>query len=179
MIYAVVLLMLLIDGCASGRVPSYEETIFNAVAQRLPQPGTHVLVYEVHSGPPGMSSYETEAVTWLLQRGLVVVERSGIDRILNEQRFTLGNSEASVLRAGHLIGAAEVVFIQSWGNGVNLRSVEVESGRILWSVGGSYQYHCTSTSQWSGFQYHCYPQNLIRPALDRVWASHQVAAESH
>lgn len=89
MIHAVVLLMLLIGGCAGGRVPSYEEPIFNAVAQRLPQRGTHVLVYEVHSGPPGMSSYESEAVTWFLQRGLVVVERSGIDRILSEQQFTL------------------------------------------------------------------------------------------
>ena len=137
----VLLLLLLppvsgLTGCASLKSPT-----FQPVAQRLPQEGTRIVVYEVDSRKGGLA--ENEAVGWLMQKGLTVIERGSIERIFEEQRFTLSHgSESSILRAGHLLGAAQAVFISSGLSDIYLKGVDVESGQVLWAVNGKYPYSC-------------------------------------
>ncbi len=131
-------------GCASFKSPT-----FQAVAQRLPQEGTRVVVYEVDSRKSGPA--ENEAVGWLLGKGLTVIERGSIQQILDEQRYSLTyGSEASILRAGHMLGATEAVFIWANLSDVYVKGVDIESGQVLWAVNGKYPQVCASTSQMFG-----------------------------
>lgn len=158
----VLVLLLLSTACASPPT-------FQAVAQRLPQEGTRVVVvYEVDSRKGGPA--ENEAVGWLLGKGMTVIERGSIERIIEEQRFSLTySSEASILKAGHLLGASEAVFIWTNLSDAYLKGVEIETGRVLWAVRGKYDQVCARTSEWRGLQYYCFSYELVRPALDEVW----------
>src|SRR6476659_8696428 len=89
-------------GCANSPT-------FRAVAQRLPEPGTTMAVFDLDASSRG-SQHESEAVGWLLENGMIVIERSSVHRILDEQRFALIHNESSLLRAGSLLGATEVLF---------------------------------------------------------------------
>jgi hypothetical protein len=155
-------------GVGSFFTPHRQPVIHSAV-HRLPPQGTRVAVIDLSSSGQGGSRAESEATLWLLQRGLVVVERAGIDKALREQRFTLAHDTSSVLRAGELLGASQMVFVETSLSSADLRSVDIQSGQILWQVTAQYQQHCATMSQWSGLQYHCFSFNLIRPALASVW----------
>jgi hypothetical protein len=68
----------------------------------------------------------------LLAKGLTVIERGSIERIIEEQRFSLTyGSEASILRAEHMLGASEAVFIWTNLSDAYLKGVEIETGRVL------------------------------------------------
>ena len=105
-----------------------------------------------------------------MQKGLTVIERGSIERIFEEQRFTLSHgSESSMLRAGHLLGAAQAVFISSGLSDIYLKGVDVESGQVLWAVNGKYPYSCLDRASFEFANTHCAPHDLIRGALDSVW----------
>lgn len=77
------------------------------------------------------------AVTWLQKRGLKVVERARLQQIFDEQKLRLTqtpDSEADVLRVGKLLGAQQVVFVETPSpNSVSLRGIDVETSEVAWS----------------------------------------------
>lgn len=129
----------------------------------LPKPGRRVVIWGGHSAATGT------AINWLQRQGLHVVERVQIQKVFDEQRIQLTHTpddEAQVLRAGKLLGADAVAFLDTpvtggsrtvggsfvYGNagGSNLdsasvfststwiRGVSIETGEVLWSATARY-----------------------------------------
>jgi len=87
-------------------------------------------------------SANNAAITWLQKRGIAIVERTHLDQILSEQQFRLTHSsddEGMLLRAGRLLGASEMVFVETSPTSVSLRSVDLESGKIGWTGNAHYR----------------------------------------
>ena len=105
------------------------------------------------------------ATTWLQKRGLTIVERARLKQVLDEQMIRLthtADDEANLLKAGKLLGAEIVVFMESaqtaglassfnvnqYGGGgssttthsaaVFVRAVNIESGEVVWSGNARY-----------------------------------------
>ena len=120
----------------------------------LPTPQTRIVVWGNHPGAVGT------ATTWLLKRGLRVVERAKLQQLFNEQDIRLTHTpddEANILRVGKILGAQTIVFVETkitsqefsetrvsayygrsasytvYNVGLSLRGVEVETGEISWS----------------------------------------------
>lgn len=82
------------------------------------------------------------AITWLQKRGASIVERTHLDKILAEQRLQLtysSDEEGMLLQAGRILGASEIVFIESSPTSVSVRSVELETGKIGWTGRAHYR----------------------------------------
>jgi hypothetical protein len=84
---------------------------FQAVSQRLPSEGPES--WSTKWIGPKLVRQRTKR--WAgYSEGLTVIERGSIEPIIEEQQFSLMHgSEASILRAGHLLGAMEAVLIWS------------------------------------------------------------------
>jgi hypothetical protein len=70
-----------------------------------------------------------------------VVERARLTQVMAEQHLRLmwtPESEADLLRVGHLVGATRILFVQVQPKsmGVLLRSVDVETARVRWTGTG-------------------------------------------
>jgi hypothetical protein len=105
---------------------------------------------------------ETAVTTWLQKRGLVIVERKHLQRVLDEH--TLDQSphsqdEAAVLQAAHLLGVDTLVFVDTshasmspeghqtdrpinltarHATTVAIRGVDVKTGDTEWNAQASY-----------------------------------------
>ena len=82
------------------------------------------------------------AIIWLQKRGVSIVERTHLDKIFSEQALRLIHSsdeEGMLMRAGRLVGASEMVFVETSPTSVSLRSVDLESGKIGWTGSAHYR----------------------------------------
>ena len=120
----------------------------------LPQRNTRAVVWGDHPNVLGT------ATTWLLKRGLTIVERARLQQVFNEQQIRLthtSDDEAQVLRVGKLLGAEMVIFVDTsfqkelassyyvgaYGGGggtstvysasVSIRGVNVETSEVTWN----------------------------------------------
>lgn len=123
----------------------------------LPESGTSIVVWGGHPSATG------PAMIWLQRRGLVIVERAQLQRIFDEQKIRLTHTpedEGAVLTVGRLVGAQQVVFVDSpvqagldtpdfytghvppqytsYNTSVTIRGVDVESGQVRWSGHAQY-----------------------------------------
>lgn len=142
-------LVVLLDGCTRYILP-----ITDGFHQSLPTQQTRVVIWGDHAGAVGA------ATTWLLKRGLRVVERAKLQQIFNEQNIRLTHTpedDAALLRVGKLAGAQTIVFLETritpqevasaaisayggrsakytvYNVGLSLRGVDVETGEVKWS----------------------------------------------
>lgn len=68
----------------------------------LPKQNTRAVIWGDHPAVAGT------AATWLLKRGLTIVERARLQQVFNEQQIRLTHTpddDAQVLRVGKLLGA--------------------------------------------------------------------------
>jgi hypothetical protein len=82
------------------------------------------------------------AITWLQKRGVSIVERTHLDQILAEQRRQLtysSDEEGMLLQAGRILGASEIVFVETSPTSVSVRSVELANGKIGWTGRAHYK----------------------------------------
>ncbi|MGQ0811073.1 MAG: hypothetical protein ACT4OO_07595 [Nitrospiraceae bacterium] len=166
--------MLLTAGClTSSSIHNQSPPLTKVVAQRLPGPGTRVIVWDIVM--PLRASSESNAaqalIFELLHRGLTVIERSQIERVLNMQKFSLlHGSDEAILRAGHLLNAEQIVFVREEDDHVHLRGVDAETGRIMWSGTGWVTY---PSYYWDGHTRHGRWKDegakLTRAIIDELW----------
>ena len=98
-------LLLCTSGCATDDLP-----VTDGVHRELPPAGTRTVIWGDHTGAVGT------ATTWLLKRGLIVVERAKLEQLLKEQEITLTHTpddNADVLRVGQLLGAQHLIFVDT------------------------------------------------------------------
>ncbi|MFM8552918.1 MAG: hypothetical protein ACKOCD_11535 [Nitrospiraceae bacterium] len=70
---------------------------------------------------------------YLTEDGSMVIERSRLQHILEEQRLRLTmGSDDEILRVGRLAGAEAIVFVEANVKTVTVRSVNVEDGTVRW-----------------------------------------------
>ena len=124
--------ILLLSGCVAS--PPLTEGFHSD----LPPPHTIALIWG--NQPPVVAA----ATTWLLQRGLIVIEQSKLQPILAEaspSELPVGK-DATVLKAAKSLGVKLVVFITQSGDVrapiVTVRGVDVETAQILWSGSARY-----------------------------------------
>src|SRR5437867_2581837 len=87
-----------------------DDPITDGFRKSLPPPHARTVVWGGHPSATGT------AVSWLQRQGLRIVERSKLQKVLDEQTIRLthtSDDEAQVLRVGKLLGAEVVVFIDS------------------------------------------------------------------
>ncbi|TLY29438.1 MAG: hypothetical protein E6K63_05130 [Nitrospirae bacterium] len=154
------LVVFLSHGCM-GRFSNIvdDDPITDGFRKSLPPPHARTVVWGGHPSATGT------AVSWLQRQGLRIVERSKLQKVLDEQTIRLthtSDDEAQVLRVGKLLGAEVVVFIDSpvtgghqssggaYGNiaasgsatvystSIWVRGVDIESGEVLWSATARY-----------------------------------------
>ena len=142
---AVLVLSGLLAGCGGTMYP-----ITSGSHRAGPIPGGRYVVWSNHAAA-------SQAITsFLLQLGQTVVERSRLDQVFAEQHLRLTHtpdSEADVLRVGKLVGATQVIFVEVQGAEppqrsymftistpptVMVRSVDVQTGTVLWSGSALY-----------------------------------------
>lgn len=133
-------LLFLLSACASQPYPITS----GSHTQVQPQNAKYV----IWSNHAGVNSYLTGVLLQLNQR---VVERTRLDQVFKEQKVRLSHtSDGDVLKVGRLVGATQVIFadvelVDREGfftvdrrTSVTLRSVEVESGEVLWAGSARY-----------------------------------------
>ncbi|MGE3151771.1 MAG: hypothetical protein AB7G48_09845 [Nitrospiraceae bacterium] len=135
---SVMALSFLLTGCLSTpSVPPVPSTIVKVVAQRLPERGTRVIVWDVAHPRRDASEAAQAAIFELLGKEMIVTERAEIERLLHIQKFSLTHgAEDTILRVGRLMNAQQIVFVRQEDGHVHLRGVDAESGRILWTGEG-------------------------------------------
>ncbi len=123
----------------------------------LPQQPTRLVVW----GPTQVEA-ETAVATWLQKRGLVVVEREQLQRVLDEHtpdRSPHSQDETAVLQAAHVLGVDTLVFVDTsrasmssqghqtgrpidltarHSTTVAIRGVDVKTGDTEWNAQASY-----------------------------------------
>ncbi len=80
------------------------------------------------------------AVTWLQKRGLKIVERTGLQKVFNEQAIRLTHTpddEAIFLKVGHLLGASTIVLIDTLTSSGQVSQSSMYFGKYG-GYGGSY-----------------------------------------
>lgn len=144
----VVLLLFMTAGCHGYSVLDTPTT--DGFHSKLPAPYTRAVVWG------GRPDSVQSASTWLLKRGLLVVDQAKVLQTAAEQKVNLTNYqylETDVLRMAKLVGARLVVFSNAevgswealdWSTGIphsqrvysatiSLRAVDVNTGEIEWS----------------------------------------------
>jgi len=125
-------------GASERRINRYrnEVPITDGFHTRLSPRSTTVVIVGSNS------SANNAATIWLQKRGLSILERTQLDRVITEQQFRLIHSsdeEDMLLRAGRMLGASEMVFVDSTPTSVAVRSVDLESGKIGWTGSAHYR----------------------------------------
>lgn len=143
-----VLLLLATTGCHGYTL--LETPTTDGFHSKLPAPYTRAVVWG------GRPDTVQSASTWLLKKGLLVVDQTKVLQAAADQKVSLSGYqylETDVLRMAKLVGARLVVFSNAevgswealdWSNGVPrsqrvysatiaLRAVDVNSGEIEWS----------------------------------------------
>jgi hypothetical protein len=135
---SLIALSFILTGCLSTpTVQSVPSTVIKVVAQRLPEKGTRVIVWDVANPHRGASEAAQAAIFELLEKEMIVTERAEIERLLHVQKFSLTHgAEDTILRVGRLMNAQHVVFVRQEEGHVHIRGVDAESGRILWTGEG-------------------------------------------
>lgn len=105
-------------------------------------PKTRIII---QADDPGIASALT---TYFLRIGATLVERSQLDKVLNEQviqQALTTDTEARLIQAGKIIGADRLVIAEQRNSGapfynlsVSVRGIEIESGKVRWSGTASY-----------------------------------------
>ena len=108
---SVMALSFLLTGCLSTpSVPPVPSTIVKVVAQRLPERGTRVIVWDVAHPRRDASEAAQAAIFELLGKEMIVTERAEIERLLHIQKFSLTHgAEDTILRVGRLMNAQQIV----------------------------------------------------------------------
>jgi hypothetical protein len=124
--------ILLLSGCVAS--PPLREGFHTD----LPPRHTIALIWGSHP------AVVAAATTWVLQRGLIVIEQSKLQPILAEappSEMPAGK-DAAVLKAAKSLSVKVVVFITQSGDVrapiVTVRGVDVETAQILWSGSARY-----------------------------------------
>lgn len=131
----------ILTACSYSIYPQTFGSHTPAVAQALASGQTARFV--VWANHPAV---EQQIAQILMADGHTVVERGRLQAVFNEQKLRLSHTpDEDVLRVGRLVGATQVVFaeVSSLERGpglsgfppvrVMVRSVDVESGTVLWS----------------------------------------------
>jgi len=97
-------ILLLLVGCATGRHPVTD----GFVRQLPPRPATMVVIGNVPIA-------ESTSMGWLQEQGYRVVERSKVDKLLDEQSLQLkhGQEREAMIRVGRLAGAQFMVLVDA------------------------------------------------------------------
>lgn len=109
----------------------------------LPPPHSSTVVWGNHP------AVVATATTWLLQQGLVVIERAKLEQILAAQTQSAGSmgfrDDAMILNAAKGLGAKNVVFATQSGDVrapmVSVRGVDTETTQIVWSGYARYPHY--------------------------------------
>lgn len=147
-------------------------------------PGDHARLVVWGNHPRAVGA----ATTWLLKRGYIVVERAKLEVILHEQKITLTHTHAdtaNLLQAGKLLGANQVVFLDTnfsqqqvddtyvnasggkpgsyalYNINVSIRGIDIESGEIQWTGTATYPNGIGNPDEGMG--------HLTRSALAKAW----------
>jgi PBP1b-binding outer membrane lipoprotein LpoB len=106
-------------------------------------PKTRIII---QADDPGIVSALT---TFFLRAGLTLVERSQLDKVLDEQatqQSLIADNQARLIQAGKIIGADRLVIAEHTSTGapyynlsVSVRGIEIESGKVRWSGTAAYQ----------------------------------------
>jgi len=149
----------LLAGCTGARPK------LGGFHKQLPRPQSRLVVLPGTRVRDGTALSTT--VQWLQEQGVAVLERRGMPQILGEQLFRLTympDSEANLLRVGRMLGADQVVLVDTelFREWASIRGVSVETGEVLWTA----QY-ASATSFPSD------PEviDMIRAALEHAWSS--------
>lgn len=127
--FILLLISMALVGCGGGGA------ITDGYAKQLPAPNTKVVVIGV-SRKNTIKAATAQAAQWLRQRGVVVLERSALPRVLDEQylRMAYGSDyDADQLRLVGVAGADDVVIVENGTGWVGVRSISVQTGEVLWS----------------------------------------------
>jgi hypothetical protein len=137
----------LLTACSHTIYPQTSGSHAPAVAQALATgQKARFVVWATH---PAVAQQITEI---LVADGHTVVERGRLQAVFNEQKIRLSHTpDEDVLRVGRLVGATQVIFaeVSPLERGIGLfatvppvrvlvRSVDVESGTVLWSGSAAY-----------------------------------------
>ena len=146
------------------------EPIFRSTVKEFPPAETRVIVWAIENNSyyfgPEDKMAEHEATAWLREHGLIVVKRSQVEQILDEQHLSMGNGNAaSLLKVGKLTGAKQVVLLQAYSDRVMVRAVDTETGNIVWSGTGQ---HVDAVAEFDARER---ATSLTRKTLDAVWKS--------
>jgi hypothetical protein len=152
--------LVILNGCGALFPAAPQFPITDGFHNVMPNRNSRIVVWAEHPSLNGT------ATTWLQKRGLTVVERARLKQVLDEQMIRLthtADDEANLLKAGKLLGAEIVVFMDSaqtagqassfsinqYGGGgssttlysasVSVRAVNVESGEVVWSGHARYR----------------------------------------
>jgi hypothetical protein len=124
--------------------------ICDGTMKDIPSPGSKIVVW---SNNPDA---EAEAVSFFQKQKFKVIEKSRLQKALDEQKIRLSNTsedESQVMRAGKIVGADSVVFVQVEAkNGgsasrsstlknlsVTIKCVDIETGEVIWSANSHYR----------------------------------------
>lgn len=144
------LMLLLLSTAGCHGYPLLETPTTDGFHSKLPAPYTRAVVWG------GRSDTVQSASTWLLKKGLLVVDQTKVLQAAADQKVSLSGYqylETDVLRMAKLVGARLVVFSNAevgswealdWSGGlprsqrvysatIALRAVDVNTGEIEWS----------------------------------------------
>ena len=150
--------------------PAQRPSLAQGVAQRLSAPGTRLIVWDVNENKfdKKESKAVQAAILWLLQHDLVVIERSQIEKVLREQNLVLlHGSDESLLRAGKILDAKEIVFVSGDTSYAHLRSVDTETGQVVWSGSAKDR----NSELHAAYLHLDTTYALVNQALEAVWNS--------
>lgn len=150
--------------------PAKRPSMAKGVAQRLTAPGTRLIVWDANENRFDRKEPEAvqAAILWLLQHDLVIIERSQIERVLREQNLVLRHgSDESLLRVGKLLDAKEIVFVSGDKTYAHLRSVDTETGQVVWSGSAKDPNSELHVTYWHLDATYA----LVAQALEAVWGS--------
>lgn len=150
--------------------PAKRPSLAQGVAQRLSAPGTRLIVWDVNENKFDKKESQVVQATilWLLQHDLVVIERSQIEKVLREQNLVLRHgSDESLLRAGKILDAKEIVFVSGDTSYAHLRSVDTETGQVVWSGSAKDRNSELHFAYWNLDATYA----LVNQALEAVWNS--------
>lgn len=149
------------------------QAVFRYAVKELPREGTSVIVWAIEQkskyvGPDDKDA-EQEAVRWLQEHGMVVVRRSRVEEVLEEQQLSLENDgTASLLSVGKVTGALQVILLQAYSDRVMIRGVATETGVMAWSGTGQYQQAVDEID--SKERKARARDSLTRRTLDAIWS---------